>query len=72
MIMLNIHKKWDETNPTYFKQFIYYILGKMNFNNREWFGRGGYDGGQDIIAYTAEEFSKFICKELKLYLRIEK
>lgn len=46
--------EWDEVNGTYFEKFIFYVLGKMNFQDREWFGRGGGDEGRDIVAYTSE------------------
>lgn len=47
--------KWEEIHYTHFEKFIYYILSKINFKNREWFGKGGGDKGRDIVAYTYEE-----------------
>jgi hypothetical protein len=46
---------WKKVNPTNFEKFIYYTLSKLGFNNREWFGKGGGDGGRDVVAYTFEE-----------------
>ncbi|WP_342489183.1 restriction endonuclease [Cytobacillus sp. FSL W7-1323] len=46
---------WKEVNPTDFEKFIYYILPKIGFRNREWFGRGGGDTGRDVVATTYEE-----------------
>lgn len=47
--------QWNKVNSSHFEHFIYYILGKMKFYNREWFGKGGSDKGRDIVAYSYEE-----------------
>lgn len=41
---------WDSINPRYFEKFIFHVLGKKGFRNREWFGRGGGDKGRDVVA----------------------
>ncbi|WP_063857308.1 MULTISPECIES: restriction endonuclease [Geobacillus] len=46
---------WKEVKPSNFEKFIFYVLGKMGFHDRRWYGKGGGDGGRDIVAYTTEE-----------------
>jgi len=46
---------WTDVKPSYFEQFIHYVIGKVGFVNREWFGRGGSDKGRDVVAYKLEE-----------------
>lgn len=47
--------QWERVNPTHFEKFVYYTISKLGFKNREWFGRGGGDGGRDVVATTYEE-----------------
>jgi Restriction endonuclease len=42
--------EWDRVSATNFEHFVHYFLGKTGFANREWYGRGGGDGGRDIVA----------------------
>jgi hypothetical protein len=46
---------WSSVHPTHFEKFIYYSISKLGFRNRQWFGRGGGDGGRDVVATTYEE-----------------
>ncbi|WP_017154366.1 restriction endonuclease [Bacillus bingmayongensis] len=41
---------WNSINPRHFEKFIFHVLGKKGFKNREWFGRGGGDKGRDVVA----------------------
>lgn len=46
---------WETVDPNDFEKFIYYIISRTGFNNREWPGRGGGDRGRDIVATRFEE-----------------
>lgn len=46
---------WELVKPSNFEKFIYYILPKFGFRNREWPGKGGGDRGRDITATRYEE-----------------
>ncbi|CEG26024.1 hypothetical protein [Bacillus sp. B-jedd] len=46
---------WKEVDHSHFEKFVHYTLSKINFRNRDWFGRGGGDKGRDVVAYTYEE-----------------
>ncbi|USK46360.1 restriction endonuclease [Cytobacillus oceanisediminis] len=63
---------WKEVNPTDFEKFIYYILPKLGFRNREWFGRGGGDRGRDVVATTYEELPFNIGYERKWVFQCKK
>lgn len=41
---------WDSINARHFEKFIFHVLAKKGFKNREWFGRGGGDRGRDVVA----------------------
>ncbi|WP_255259308.1 restriction endonuclease [Bacillus toyonensis] len=41
---------WDTVNPRHFEKFIFHVLAKKGFKNREWYGRGGSDRGRDVVA----------------------
>jgi hypothetical protein len=47
--------KWEEVSGKNFELFMYHVLGRINFRNREWHGEGGSDKGRDIVAFTYEE-----------------
>ncbi|MCM3716185.1 hypothetical protein M3202_19255 [Alkalihalobacillus oceani] len=47
--------KWDEVSGTNFELFLFNVLGRCNFKNREWHGEYGSDKGRDIVAFTYEE-----------------
>ncbi|KZE65984.1 hypothetical protein AWM68_06285 [Fictibacillus phosphorivorans] len=47
--------EWDKVNARYFEHFIHYALGKAGYINRDWLGRGGGDGGRDVVADTFEQ-----------------
>jgi hypothetical protein len=47
--------KWDNVSGKNFEIFMYHVLGRINFKNREWHGEAGSDKGRDIVAYTYEK-----------------
>jgi hypothetical protein len=47
--------EWERVSGKNFELFIYHVLGRINFKNREWHGEGGSDKGRDIVGFTYEE-----------------
>ncbi|CAM4298003.1 MULTISPECIES: restriction endonuclease [Bacillus] len=41
---------WDKVDARHFEKFIFHVLGRKGFKNREWYGRGGGDRGRDVVA----------------------
>lgn len=46
---------WKQVHPNHFEKFVYYTISKLNFRNRQWFGKGGGDRARDVVATTYEE-----------------
>ncbi|PGZ57416.1 hypothetical protein COE58_25825 [Bacillus cereus] len=63
---------WSEVNPRHFEKFVYHALGCMEFNNRQWFGRGGGDGGRDVCATWHEDLPFGLSYERKWIFQCKK
>lgn len=47
---------WNKVSGNQFEEFVFFLLGKNGFKNRQWFGKGGGDKGRDLIAFKTEIF----------------
>lgn len=43
---------WSKVSGNQFEEFVFFLLGKNGFKNRQWFGKGGGDKGRDLVAFT--------------------